>query len=224
MGANMKKSFLYLTVSLLLIGSSFSQVKISGGILGGLNLANVTVDPDPGNLNTLTGFGAGGVLNFEFAGGFCIQAEPMYLQAGTKTSITEQGITVDVKLKADYISIPVLFMYVFQTGENQVQPFIFAGPSLGFLMSAKMSAEATSGGVSAGTDVDVKDSLKTTDFGAIFGAGVNIPAGGNTIFLEGRYSLGLSDINNSPATFGTGTTIKTKGIQFFAGIRFPFGS
>jgi hypothetical protein len=224
MGAKMKKSLLLLAVSFLLTFSTFPQVKISGGVLGGLNLANITVDPDPGNLNTLTGFGAGGVLNFEFVGGFSIQAEPMYLQGGTKTSEISQGVTVDLKIKADYISIPVLFIYTFQTGENQVQPYIFAGPSLGFLMSAKATGEASSGGVSASVDMDIKDYLKSTDFGALLGAGVNIPAGTNTIFIEGRYSMGLSDINNSSALLGSTTTIKTKGIQFFAGIRFPFGS
>ena len=139
----------------------------------------------------------------------------MYLQAGTKT--TQSG--VDVKLKINYISVPVLFIYAFQNGQNQVQPYIFAGPSIGFKSSGKLTGEQS--GVSV--DIDVSDSVKTTDFGAVFGAGINIPAGMNTIFLEGRYSLGFSDINNSTDTFGTGT-IKTKGIQFFAGIRFPFGS
>ena len=221
----MKKALVLLVVSFLIAGSSFAQVKISGGVLGGLNLANVTIDPAPTeSFDNLTAFGVGGVFNFEFSGGFSIQAEPMYLRAGTKTTTAINNVPVDLKLKGNYISIPVLFIYAFQTGENQVQPYIFAGPSLGFLMSATASEEATVGGNSVSADVDFKDSLKTTDFGAIFGAGVNIPAGGNTIFLEGRYSLGLSDISNAPDFFGAGTTIKTKGIQFFAGIRFPFGS
>jgi hypothetical protein len=222
MGVKMKKSYLVLAVSLLLIGSSISQVKISGGILGGLNLANLTVDPEPTgiSLDNLTGFGVGGVFNIEFAGGFCIQAEPMYLQGGAQTTISEQGISVDLKIKVDYISIPVLFTYVFQTGENRIQPYIFAGPGLGFLMSANASGEA--GGITA--DLDIKDSLKTIDFNALFGAGVNIPVGVNTIFVEGRYSLGLTNINNSDFLSAGAVTIKTKGIQFFAGIRFPFGS
>jgi hypothetical protein len=218
----MKKSFLLLAVSFLFIGSSHSQVKISGGILGGLNLANLTVDPEPTgiNLDNLTGFGVGGLFNFEFAGGFSIQAEPMYLQGGAQTTISEQGINVDLKLKVYYISVPVLFTYVFQTGENGIKPYIFAGPDLGFLMSANASGEA--GGITA--DLDIKDSLKAFDFSALFGAGVNIPVGVNTIFVEGRYSLGFININNSDFLSSSAVTIKTKGIQFFAGIRFPFGS
>ena len=222
----MKKSFFVLAISFLLIGSSFAQVKISGGVLGGLNLANVTTDPDAGDvLDNLTGFGAGAVFNFEFPSGFCIQAEPMYLQAGTKASNTSGGVTEELKIKANYISLPVLFMYAFQTGKNQVQPYIFAGPSLGLLVSANLSATVSNNNASVSGDYDVKDSLKTTDFSALFGAGIIIPAGSSKIFLEGRYSLGLSDINNTKVLFGgSAVTIKTKGIQFFAGIRFPFGS
>jgi hypothetical protein len=222
MGAKMKKSFLHLAVSLLFIVTSYSQVKISGGVLGGLNIANLSTDPEPSgiSLDNLTGFGVGGVFNFEFAGGFSIQAEPMYLQGGAQTTISEQGINVDLKLKVYYISVPVLFTYVFQTGENRIRPYIFAGPDLGFLMSANASGEA--GGITA--DLDIKDSLKTFDFSALFGAGVNIPVGVNTIFVEGRYSLGFININNSDFLSSSAVTIKTKGIQFFAGIRFPFGS
>jgi Outer membrane protein beta-barrel domain len=218
----MKKLFILLTVSLLLVGSSHSQVKISGGLLGGLNIANLSTDPEPTgiSLDNLTGFAVGGVLNFEFSSGFCIQAEPMYLQGGAQTTISEQGINVNLKLKTNYISIPVLLTYVFQAGENQIKPYIFAGPSLGILVSATASGEA--GGITA--DFDIKDSLKTIDFSALFGAGVNIPVGSNTIFVEGRYSLGFININNSDFLSASAVTIKTKGIQFFAGIRFPFGS
>lgn len=217
----MKKLLSIFVVSILLLGSSFAQVKISGGVLGGLNLANLSFDPEPTgvSIDNLTGFGAGGVLNFEFVGGFNIQAEPMYLQTGAKT--TASG--VDVKLKINYISIPVLFIYTFQTGVNQVQPYIFAGPSLGFTASATLNVSA--GGLSV--DYDMKDSVKTTDFSGVFGAGVNIPVGMNTVFIEGRYSLGFTDINNTTTSLvgnGSSVTVKTKGIQFFAGIRFPFGS
>jgi Outer membrane protein beta-barrel domain len=99
------------------------------------------VDPEPTgiSLNNLTGFGVGGGLNFEFAGGLCIQTEPMYLQGGAQTTISEQGISVDLKLKVYYISVPVLFTYVFQTGENRIKPYIFAGSCVGFLMSANAS-------------------------------------------------------------------------------------
>lgn len=209
----MKKSLLLLAVSFLFTFSTFSQVKISGGILGGLNLANASVDPTPTgvSIDNYTCFGFGGVLNFAFEGGFGIQVEPMYLQKGAKISYTGGAD----KLKASYIEIPAMITYTFSTGEGQVEPYVLAGPTFGILMTAKYVDNA-------GNETDQKDLTSSTDFGAIFGAGVRIPAGMNKVFIEGRYSLGFTNINKDPTM--SGTTIKTKGIQFFAGITFPFGS
>ena len=205
----MKKMLAVFTVALLLMGTSFAQVNISGGFLGGLNLGSISVDPTPSgaDFSNLTGFGAGGVLNFGFAGGFAIQVEPMYIQHGTKFT---QNST-EYKYKVNYIDVPVMFIYTFASGQGQVEPYIMAGPVLGIRLSAKETN---------GAEVDIKDQIKSTNFGGTFGAGVRIPAGMNIIFIEGRYAIGFSDINNSGST----ETIKTKDIQAFVGIMFPFGS
>ena len=206
----MKKALVLFVVSLLIAGSSFAQVKISGGVLAGLNMGNVKVDPTPTgtDFSNLTGFAAGAVLNFEFAGGFGIQVEPMYIQNGSK--VTDNG--TEIKIKANYIDVPAMLMYTFATGEGQVEPYVMAGPVLGIRLSAK----ETDGG-----EVDIKDYTKSTNFSGTFGAGVRIPVGMNRIFVEGRYTIGFTDINNN---FAPGYTIKTKGLSFFAGITFPFGA
>ena len=209
----MKKLLFVIAFCTIFAVTSLAQVKISGGVLGGLNLANVTVDPEPAGVtfDNLTGFGFGGVLNFGFSGGFAVKVEPMYLQKGNKYS----GSGFEGKTKGAYFEVPVLLIYSFGAGE--VQPYFLAGPSIGFVLSAK--DEFTFGGTT--TETDIKDDIKSTDFGVIFGAGVSIPAGNNSFFIEGRYSLGLSDINN---VSGSTTKIKTTGIQIFAGITFPFGN
>jgi hypothetical protein len=206
----MKKALVLLVVSFLIAGSSFAQVKISGGVLAGVNMGNVSIDPTPTGVDfsNLAGFAAGGVLNFEFAGGLGIQVEPMYIQNGAKASSGGS----EFKIKANYIEIPAMLMYTFATGQGQVEPYVMAGPVLGIKVSAKETN---------GTEVDIKDYIKSTNFSGTFGAGVKIPVGMNKIFVEGRYTIGFSDINND---FAPGYTIKTKGLAFFAGITFPFGS
>jgi Outer membrane protein beta-barrel domain len=206
----MKKALVLLVVSFLIAGSSFAQVKISGGVLAGVNMANIKIDPTPTGVDfsNLTGFAAGAVLNFEFAGGFGVQVEPMYIQNGSKVS--DNG--TELKIKANYIDIPAMLVYTFATGQGEVEPYVMAGPVLGIRLSAK----ETDGG-----EVDIKDYTKSTNFSGTFGAGVKIPVGMNKIFVEGRYTIGFSDINND---FAPGYTIKTKGLAFFAGITFPFGS
>jgi hypothetical protein len=207
----MKKALVLLVVSFLIAGSSFAQVKISGGVLAGVNMANAKVDPEPPagvDLSNLTGFAAGGVLNFEFTGGFGIQVEPMYIQNGVK--INDNGS--ESKIKVNYIDVPVLLMYTFATGQGEVEPYVMAGPVLGIRLSAKATD---------GTDTDIKDFVKSSNFSGTFGAGVKIPVGMNKIFVEGRYTIGFSDINNG---LFPNYTLKTKGLAFFAGITFPFGS
>jgi hypothetical protein len=60
---------------------------------------------------------------------------------------------------------------------------------------------------------------RTAAFGVGFGGGVSFPAGANAIFVQGRYTLGLADINNDPE--GPETKIKTSSIQIMARIIFP---
>lgn len=203
---------LVLGISFLFAVSSFAQVKISGGILAGLNMANASIDPSPSgvSLGTRTGFGFGGVLDFSFAGGVGIHVEPMYLQKGTKATYT--GGETD--LKVNYIEIPAMLTYTFDTGAGQVEPYVMAGPTFGI----RLSATSTTNNV----DTDIKSTTKSTDFGATFGAGARLPVGMNSLFLEARYSIGFSDVNNDPTA--PNTTIKTKGFQIFAGITFPFGA
>ena len=206
----MKKALLLLTVSFLFICSSFAQVKISGGVLGGINLANASLSPEPTgvSINNLTGFGAGAVVTFEFPGGFGIQAEPMYIQNGVKLSDSN----LEEEIKLGYIEIPAILTYTFDTGQAQVEPYLMAGLVLGLRTSAKVS--------SGGNEVDIKDLTKSSNFGGTFGAGVRIPVGMNKIFVEGRYTIGFQNILDAPdATFN----FKTKGLAFFAGITFPFG-
>jgi opacity protein-like surface antigen len=209
----MKKSFLVLAVSLFLISSSLAQVKISGGGLIGLNFGGVSVDPTPQgeSFGGHTGLGIGGVLNFGFANGFGISAEPMYLQKGSDISVT--GQTTSATIKANYIEIPVMLTYTFETGAGQIEPYVMAGPSLGIRLSATLTVN--------NQDTDIKDQTSSTDFGATLGAGARYPMGKNRIFLEARYAFGFSNINNTP---GDNTSIKTHGFMIFAGITFPFGS
>ena len=132
----------------------------------------------------------------------------MYIQNGAKVS--DNG--TEYKIKTNYIDVPAMLMYTFSIGQGAVEPYIMAGPVWGLRLSAK---EAD------GYESDIKDYIKGTNLGGTFGAGVKIPAGINKIFIEGRYTIGFSDINNG---YRPGYTLKTKGLALFAGITFPFGS
>lgn len=80
----------------------------------------------------------------------------------------------------NFIRIPVMGKFFIGDGFN-----LQAGPQFGFVAG---------GG-------DGKDFLKSFDFGLGFGAAYELPSG---LFFDTRYNLGLADLNDFPAEFGTG--------------------
>ncbi len=114
-------------------------------------------------------------------------------------------------ITANYIEVPAMLTYTFETGKGEIEPYVMAGPSLGIRLSAKQTVN--------NVDTDVKDQTSSTDFGAVLGAGARYPLGMNRLFLEARYGFGFSNILNAP---GNTSTVKTHGFMIFAGITFPF--
>ena len=207
-----KNLFWVLFFTFLIAIPASAQVNL--GFLGGINLANVDADPleEEWELSSTTVFGFGGVLDFNLNESVTLRLEPMYLQKGTTIDIIE---TYKIEFNVAYIEIPVMIMY--NIGTSETKPYVMAGPTIGHNLSAELKI---SGGGMSGED-DVKDTISDFEFGLCFGAGVSVPMGNNFIFLEARYSLGLTNINDDPED--PDTEIKTKGIQIFAGITFPVG-
>ena len=78
------------------------------------------------------------------------------------------------------------------------------------------------------SEIDTKDLVTSTDFGVGLGGGVSFPVGRSYLFLEARYTIGLSDIRKAgEIEIGGETeavpdeTTKTRGIQIMAGFSLP---
>lgn len=164
--------------------------KMYYGLKAGLGMANATGSdadaPTGADKKAKIGFGGGGVLGFELSPTFKAQIEALYLQKGVKYEATSGSEKITEK--ADYLEFPVTFHFVPAMNGN-VKPRFFAGPFLGILMSAKEKAEGFADAAD-NYDEDVKDFMKSTEFGLTFGAGVNI----NALTFDLRYDLGLSKI------------------------------
>jgi opacity protein-like surface antigen len=102
-----------------------------------------------------------------------------------------------------------------------VRPYGFLGPNLGILLSATNKIEVT-GNAGGGGETDLKSFTSGTDFALDFGGGAEfniIPK--LAITGDVRYSLGLGDINNTPAQAGqTATKLTTGGFQILLGAMF----
>jgi hypothetical protein len=204
------KKVLVLTLAALFVFSTavFAQDPVSGlsgkGIKLGLNLANVTGDDAPDGTSMRLGFAGGGWITYSFSDLFAIQPELLYSMKGTKYDDVSGD---QVTFKADYIEIPVLFRVQLAGGGN-FKPNFYAGPAVSFLLSAKAG------------DVDVKDDLKSTDFGLIGGAGADfhMGAGPGKVTFDVRYEVGLTSTDN--VDDGYDAKINNSAISFLVGYGF----
>lgn len=204
-----KKSTSFLLVSLGIIlwaTPSYAQWNI-GGLLN-INNANVKVDPHPSSedYSSRIVLGIGAVLDRPITGQLDLHAQPMYLQKGSK--VDDSGN--EVLFKTAYFELPVMIRYNFQTA-GIVTPYAMAGPTFGYLLSAKFEA--------GGDESDRKDEFKSADFGVGFGGGAKIPKDNLEFFAEARYVLGLANTNDHETD---GTTVKNRGIQIVFGVTVPF--
>ena len=210
----MKKNLytVFLAAVIFLSSNIYAQFKFSLGPRAGVNIANLSFDPDfPSGIDksSRVGFKFGVLAELGFSPMFAIQVEPMYVMKGSELS---EG-NAKAKFKASFLEIPVVLKVKFNAGD--ITPYIFAGPNIGLLLSAKFEDEFNSQTV----ETDIKDETSSIDFAIDFGAGVGIAAGsGSVIIFDVRYALGLSNLNDNPDD--PNTTIKSTGIQILVGAAF----
>ncbi|RXR20605.1 PorT family protein [Flavobacterium amnicola] len=195
----MKK--IYLVCSFLMILSVQAQktkqdegIKI--GIKGGLNIANFQGDYDNNGIRTSVHVGL--LSEIIVSDKFSIQPELMYSGQG----FTDEKVGGFGRHKFDYITLPVMAKFYVMNDNLSIE----AGPQVGFLVSATNQNIAT--------DYTVKKQ-NIVDFGLNLGLGYELK---NHVFFQGRYNLGLSNINNS----ATSNTFKYRNsvIQFSVGYLF----
>jgi hypothetical protein len=149
---------------------------------------------------------------------FAIQIELMYAQKGSELEgqffLDENGQPVNgkVKFNAAFLEIPILLKLKIPT-PGALTPYLFAGPDIGILLSSNQEFEAP--GFSQ--EIDTKETSSSTDFVLDVGAGLGFGAGPLELMFDVRYALGLSDLNDDPAS---SAKIKSTGIQIMVGALF----
>lgn len=175
-------------LSVLAVGAmSYASAQDSGtkfGLKAGLNLANLSGDVE--DVDTKLGAQFGAFAEIMVTENFAVQPELVFSMQGAKTEYTELGANYEEKLNLSYLNIPIMAKYYVTPQFN-----IHAGPQVGFLMSAKNKYEVSGGGQSASGDIDLKDLMKSVDFGLGLGVGYNFT---DNLGLEARYTAGLSNI------------------------------
>jgi len=214
--------YLFAVCALFLVTPVWAQNTL--GFVGGLSMGNMSVDEAP-DLDFRFGFGIGVVYDHVLSDKLTLRLEPMYLQKGAKTKQFDEDLgIIRGTFRIDYIELPVFLK--FDLGKGTLRPYVMAGPTFGFNFSTNFSIKAQNG---VSDDIGIGEMFKAVDFGLGFGGGVTLPYRNNTIFLEGRYILGIANVLDGGRVeffleqvelMGNGTH---NGIRILAGINFPLG-
>jgi hypothetical protein len=204
----MKKLLTVLAIAAIVGLAALPQTAAAGvqfGIKVGANMAKPTGADAQDPLATIksrVGFTGGIFLAFNLGKVVTIQGEALYTMKGATYVALDDSYTN--KLYSDYIEIPLLLKIKIPL--PAIQPFVFAGPSVGFKLSEKVEEN----GVPLGEKL-----FKNNDYGAIFGAGLNL---GKSFMLDVRYSLGLQKVidtvGGDPIDYKNGVFSATIGIGF----------
>jgi len=185
---------LFALVLILALFSSASAQGFAGyGFKAGLNMANLSGDDVIEGTNSKIGSCLGGFVTYSLNEMIALQPEVLYTMKGATWDEEVFGETLEITWTLDYLEIPVLAKVAIPT-QGTVKPNLFVGPALGINLRGKVKAELAG----ETEEADIED-LKSTDFGLVFGAGIDFGLPRSAITVDGRYVMGLSTIDNSEA-------------------------
>ena len=187
---------------LILFGSAIGA-GMSLGVLGGVNLANVSADSLQDNESRL-GVAVGIFFDMPIAPSISLQPQLLYVTQGTKL----EALGLDAGMKMGYLDLPVLAKYNIPL-MGPLTPSLFVGPYIGFNLSADAYLEDET--------EDIKDDVASTDYGLMLGGGLDMSVGDGELIFDARYILGMANINGDSSD---DEVIKNSGIMFLLGYGF----
>ena len=175
----MKIGYLFMAIIIGNYCSVSAQSKFSIGPTAGFGLSSIS---NVSNSKSKLSGNAGLSFVYSAVEHFGIGADVKYSFEGTRVEYSGSKIDFDL----NYVRIPVKAIYFFNKYGDKLRPKIFAGPSFGFLTTAKAD------GVSNKEDYD------SFDLGLLFGAGLNYKLVNKTWFnVDVTYNNGLSDVTKN---------------------------
>lgn len=166
-----------------------AQQDISYGVKGGISFYNVNTSVSAGGFSIdetsdrRIGFAIGAYAVVPFHELFSFQPELMFVQKGGKEADGDDEFFGggDTELILNYIDLPLLVRFNIPI-ETDLNPYLVAGPTVGFLVGATEKFDGESN--------DISDEINSLNFGFNIGAGVNF----GQLNVDLRYEFGLSNI------------------------------
>ena len=186
------KKLIILPALLLALGinsqSKAQSVKPRFGITAGSNLTSIG-QFQSGNVNYnsdyMFGFKGGIFADLPFTSTFGLMPQVLYSQKGGKISETVAGTNGQIKVRTDYIDVPVLFAF-----KPSPEITLTAGPQMAFLLS--QSTDISVNNTASPTITDTKDFRKSI-IGGNVGIGYNF---NSMVSLNANYMFDFQSMAN----------------------------
>jgi hypothetical protein len=169
------------------------------GFKVGVSLSTLSVGGDTEGIHNNTGFVGGGFIRFGF-GRFGIQPEVLSVTKGAEIDVDTAEDDLDIRI--DYVEVPILLQLPLTYGSS-FAPYVFGGPAFAFDVGCEVSVPGVESDVDCEeADVLGEDALarRSLDVGLTAGAGVAFAMGPGAFLLEGRYTWGMTNINDNEGT------------------------
>jgi opacity protein-like surface antigen len=190
------KKYLLIFLTIILVSTTHAYgVKL---IVGG-HLAKYAVEPEVvgDEWKNKTGVLVGGGIELFSVPHISLDIDGFYFRKGSKF----ESATEELDYTLDVISITPVVRVKFLPGPS---PYVLGGGEFSYILTHKSE------------DVDIKNLIKSFDYGFVFGAGFRMSMPGASLFFEGRYHLGVANILKDPLP---GVSLKTKALVVVVGIK-----
>ncbi|KXK37987.1 MAG: PorT family protein [Saprospiraceae bacterium] len=170
------------------------------GIKAGINLANLSYDPESSIYSTTVkpGISVGAFYNLRLSDRFALQPEVDYIQHGAKTEYTLGNTTSksNSSYTINYLQIPVLLkMRLVNSLYAQAGPYV--GKGLGKAKNELTDADGNKTVLESEFTEDGVNGPKEWDYGFQVGAGFSISSRAR---IDARYIHGLATVSESVGT------------------------
>ena len=198
---NPRMKFIFISFALLTIATTTSYAqKLHYGVVAGTNIYKMTGRSFDNKFQA--GFSGGVYGEYTFSRMLALQPELLFNQLMGNTSDQFSQIypgSVSSKVYLNFISLPVMVAF-----KPTPELSILFGPQYSYLVSQTtgLTPDPVYGG---------KDAFKKSDLSLAFGGQLNL----GKFKVGARYTVGLSDINNLPAS----DDWKYHGFHFYLGYR-----
>jgi opacity protein-like surface antigen len=214
----------------LFVSELMAQSYWKAGFKGGLNISNLrgntdsfglyvenVIDAVSSNTEGVTGFIGGIDLTYQMRDDIGIRLEGLYTRRGIKGDFTgdfrmnpsavPDTVTTWLDVTFDYFEIPLLAVYSYRA-LDYLKINAMTGPALSVHIKSDWKADKLE------KEGALDDFMKKTGFSWVFGAGIEFEVAERSLVLEGRWTLGLTSIDDSKL----GQDLKHNSFALLAGI------